>query len=258
MHIISPRRLVWLAPLLALVFAAPAPAQVTIESLRKENQELKSELAKLRAQLRTAETRTKSLEQQNLRLRDELLSNGITPPSMRTSDGDAGDVPAEPGASFDSMFNAVVSAWNEEFGDVPLETRRDEDRYLRELRPWTSRLKRELRSNVQWTVVIESVEEIDRSTSDVRMLVIDPENGEPIGRAGWVRMNPRFANRFASAQPDTRWELIGSLTPEVAINEERFSEGIGGEWPLFIGPFAEFDIELNIRSLKEAEEAETP
>ncbi|MEM8835614.1 MAG: hypothetical protein AAGD00_07325 [Planctomycetota bacterium] len=252
------RRLAWLVPLIAFAVSAPSPGQVSIESLRQENQELKRELTKLRAQLRTAESRTKSLEQQNMRLRDELLSNGITPPSMRTSGGDAGDVPEEPGASFDSMFNAVVAAWNEEFADVPLETRRDEDRYLRELRPWTSRLQRDLRSNVQWTVAIESVEEIDRTTSDVRMLVLDPETGEPIGRAGWVRMNKRFADRFASAAPDVRWDLVGTLTPEVAINEDRFSEGIGGQWPLFVGPFAEFDIELNIRSLKEAEGDESP
>jgi hypothetical protein len=92
----------------------------------------------------------------------------------------------------------------------------------------------------------------DGTVGAYEMTALDTD-GQPLGRPS-IETLPALLARRVNAQPDETWVVTGTLIAEPIYSERRFDQGTFNH-PPFVGPYIEFDYELQMRGLKLAEDA---
>lgn len=246
----------------ALVATTGAGAQ-SDSDLRLENQRLRTRVGDLERELEAARHRIDELEQALEALR-QLAP--VTPPQPAT--GPDAPPPEEvvtvdesvPNASPRALLAALAASYEEAVGDMDLGEPggRQRTAYLRQVRNWVSRVNRELRSQIDWHVLLLLPDRQDADPTLVRVQAVDPETGVRLGDPVPIVVPPAVRRRLA--QYDQRGQLdvmvlYGVLNPNVIFNQDRTAEGPFNS-PRFIGPFAEVDPVIQVHGIKPAEKAE--
>ncbi len=234
--------------------------------LRRENQRLQAENDELTKELDAARQRIAELERETARLRRQLrsLRGGETAPDapedeeelLRPVSVDESD----PAASPNSLLTVLMDSYDAALADLEVGAPQSPERaqYLRTLREWRDQVQRDhRRTAIEWHVrVLESMPS-GRGLA-LRVIVIDPVNGAQLGSPFSLLLPRNMARRYEllSAHMDEDVFLVrGMMAPNININETRTAPGPFNN-PPFIGPFAEFNFDIEVRSIARPNDAE--
>lgn len=197
----------------------------------------------LEEQLRQSDNRSSSLARENESLRQQLIQFQTGKPDDTTSANDAA-LP-DPLASPIALFDALVKDYNEKLGRMPRDSKPELAAYHAAVREWTRAASDNFRGPVEWEVQVEKVDSGVKGNA-ITFYVLDP-TGKPIRKSFTKPISARLANEVP--RNNGTMTLKGTVTARPNHDSGRAEEG-NPESPLFIGPFAEFDFDLEVASLK--------
>ncbi len=220
--------------------------------LREENQRLQTEVNDLQRELEAAEKLIARLQEELKGLRTLAPAGPTTLPAPPVSIDES-----IPSASPRALLRAMKESYREatldlEMGDPRTAPgRRQQAAYVRAVETWAKRIRRELKTAVEWTVQIVPMTHQTREPGELLVWALDPVTGTRLGDSFMVRLNK--ATRHKLGQLAERAELDelvlrGVLLPQVTINLDRHEVGPFDN-PPFIGPYAEFGLIVESSSL---------
>lgn len=217
-----------------------APQPAAPDAIRAENVSLRAEVQRLRSALDEALRRLAAAEAALARL-------GV-PLGTTTEDADPAtvDAPADPLASPASLLVELRRRYERDLAGGPTEAAARRAAVA----AWCKSIRAEMKGRRDWLVTIAPVEQPGGSPSrpEAMVRVYDEALLRPIGEAVRVRIPARHAAQVRS-RPDQRlWTLTAAIAAAPRFEERRETEGIFN-YPPFIGPFAEFEFELEWVSL---------
>jgi len=239
----------------ALVALAPGAWAQGPANLAQENEELKQRVETLEKQLEQARERIAALNEEMARLREQLAEGGgaRARPGSPAGGASSGEVPSDPMASPESLFETLRESYVSNFGGEPYDTRADQNRLRRMVSSWVRDMQREHRGNIKWHVRILDASQADERGGPVRFQVVDPATGADIGEPTEALFPARMARRIDSATPDEVWVMEGRTSARPMVNRTRIEEDDDPQsGARYIGPFAEFAYELAIESIEPA------
>jgi len=263
--------------------ASAQPAQSPSE-LRRENVRLREQVRTLEAQLEASRSRiarlgelVASLEARVAELRAAAAAESDqreTEPGDGSIDLETGQESQEPAdppvdgaaeteqrgaddpfASPGAMQRSLQREYQAAVGDLPRETEDQVDRYLREVRQWVRRVNLTRRKAVEWRVELLDVEVLSPTEARCRFRVAgeDESDAEPFDAPFPLELSGRHAGRVIEHSDHRLWTLDGLFAATPHMNEDRVEPGVFNTPPL-IGPYAEFDFEFRVRSLRPVDE----
>lgn len=245
----TPRTLARLAIILIASLAAtgaPALAQEKpCEQRIKEAEE----------QLRQMENRLKDLARENDRLRKEntdLKAGGGGSGGGKDSKPKQDAGPAQPLASPDALFQALVKNFEEKVASLPRETKPEQVKFAGAAKKWAADATREFRGPVEWLIQVVKVDGgpgASARPADVTFQVLDL-TGKPVGEPVTQPIPGRFIKELSEDAGKKTYKLSGTFGAKPTHNPRRAEKGATDE-PRFIGPFTEFGYDLAVQNIVE-------
>ncbi|MEM0982542.1 MAG: hypothetical protein AAGI17_01185 [Planctomycetota bacterium] len=250
---------------LAVVSGLAAPQAAAQNTMSPA--ELRRELEQERVRAERAEQRVAQLEAELQALRAELaaMRQGGTPQRVRPagvapSGGSSGQapVPGDPLASPSSLFFAMQLSYEQatSFDGRPEPSERD---VLNAVRDWTRDARRELSGLSEWLVQLRAAEMTEGTNlpafAEASMTVLDRRSLRPIGSPIRVQVPGRFRSRVSEAGEHAYFLLDARVQAAPVFNANREEAGIFN-FPLLIGPYAEFGFDLDWQRLRPIDEDE--
>jgi hypothetical protein len=244
-------RIVLAAVLIGLL--APVAGAQSQSELRRENQRLQTEAADLQRELDAARQRIADLEAEVARLAGAVRTGRptippVTPPKVTVDESKADASPR-------ALFNAVVRSYESQTANLDLGTDENDSKrivYMRDINRWASRLNRELKTKIDWHVLIIGRAVPVRRGYVVRLQAVDPVTGTELGDSFDALLSHVMASRLHDREErfglEETMRLRGTLLPRIHINPQRDEEGPFNN-PPFIGAFAEFAFAVEAKSL---------
>ncbi|UCD75082.1 MAG: hypothetical protein JSV91_15010 [Phycisphaerales bacterium] len=248
----------FLAAGLTILGSAAYPANAQSDNdLRRENQSLRTRVRDLEAELRAAREQIEALQKEIGRLEGllEAAGSGRRVPLQPPPEPEKVTVDESvPEASPRALFTALTNDYQEKLGDLergdPGSTTRAN--YFRALERWQNAATAKFRAPIEWHVRVK-----DRAVPTARggfiisLVAVDPVTDVELGQSFEVLLARNIARRLADVEDRGGLEVLllkGILMPAVWINPNRESPGTFDN-PRLIGPFAEFDFRVEVRSL---------
>ncbi len=266
----SPLRSILLALGVVLALALPAWAQddQSLQTLRRENDDLRQRIAQLEAQLAEAKRSAAECEQQNAALTERVkaLEAAATPAPDAPAPPDESPAakprtaelpPDDPFVAPEALVRELQARYAAAFGAIPMDTQAQRDRASRDVRRWVRDVQRELRGDVEWLVRIErpNVDERGRDRWDI--VVIDPSSGLPYDTQPVPIADPRFVRAINEDKTQKYWRVVGSVRAEPVFNESRWEAGLFDR-PRFIGVMVDFGMSPSFRVIEPAQDPTQP
>ena len=268
------RRALGVITLATMLATAHHPVAAQSEGdARRETEQLRARVELLQGSLDAAQERIAELEAQLENMRQLLATTrrgAAGPAKSPPTDPPAGPPTAPattapatsidesiPNASPRALLDALKDSYREATEDLIIGEAGDRQRivYLRGLDRWASRVNRELKSQIQWHVRIMR----PRPGSQQRRLelqAVDPKTDRHLGDPFQVVASINLLRRLRVFAERDQLEVLvlrGVVRPHVTINLGRQQKGAFDK-PRFIGPFAEFQMTVDVSSLTQATE----
>lgn len=198
----------------------------------------------LEEQLRQSESRQSDLARENASLREQLSE-------LRNLGGGANDatsdavVPPDPLSSPAALFDALAEDYRAKIGSLPRGSKPELAAYHAAVKEWTRDAAKDFRGPVEWEVRIEKIDSGVKGNA-ITFYVLDP-TGKPVGNS-FTKPIPARIGRDAPPALGMM-TLKGTVSANPQHNSSR-AEKSESDSPRLIGPFAEFDFEIDITSLK--------
>ena len=227
-----------------------AENQRLVEELRAERAHvaaLEGELAVLRNERRGLLARVRDAEQVLSALRLELETTD--PHSEAVGLAQRAATPADALSSPASLLRELRSRYFETMRDVPDATLAERDEYKQQVALWCRLTNRELRGRRTWLVELNDLIPLRGGRAVGRLRVIDEASGLPIAEAVDVEVPRLFIDRIENDPRYDRWLLTAVVIAAPRYNDERATRGVF-EYPPFVGPYVDFDFELDWISLR--------
>lgn len=255
---------------IALCAAAPvasAQAQQSDNDLRAENQALKTRVRDLELELAAARARADDLDKRLAEMEAKLKAAAAAAPPGSAGAVGTGQVPPPqpPSTTVDeNVMNAsppaLLKAMQADYAQVlgaagPYSTPKERTVYFRALEKWVAGANRRFRVPIDWLVRTEAVGSIGDRSAVLRVVAIDPGNGNDLGDPFDVTVPIAMFHRAESAGLAAKGRQIvlrGTLNPSVVLNEKRAAVGAFDK-PKFIGPFAELGFGVEASSVTSGE-----
>lgn len=206
---------------------------------------LEAELADLRNERRGLEARVREAELVLSSLRRELAGPG----ERRVEPRPTAPVPEDPLSSPASLLRELRAQYYERMRSVPDGTGAERAAYREEVALWCRLTERSLRGKRTWLVELDDLVPLARDRAVARLTVIDEQTGLPIGDPVDVAVPAKFADRVQREPRYDRWLLTAIVIATPGYNESRLTRGVF-EYPPFVGPYVDFDFELDWISLR--------
>jgi hypothetical protein len=250
--------------LFAATWLAPAALGQSSRDLRDENQRLTTQVDDLQKELTAAKQRISDLERQIDELR-RAAAAGKGP----TSSGRTPPPPPEPKVTIDesnpmasprALFNAVVQSHGDAMRDMPIgrEGRSERDLYLRKLQEWRGAALRTFNGQINWTVRLVRPNRDLVDGRRVELIAVDPVTDAQLGDPFFVTLDrtqlerlQKLHDRRLNEDDDHLGVLMlrGVADPQIDIDPARLEPRKFTNVHAFIGPFAEYMLRVNPRSL---------
>jgi hypothetical protein len=257
-----PTRILLAMVLIGLI--APTAVAQSQSELRRENQRLRTEAADLQRELDAARKRIADLEAEVARLASAVKTGRSALPPVAAPPVTVDE--SKPDASPRALFNAIVRGYEEETKDLDIgdvENSSERIVFMRTINRWAARTNRELKSKIDWHVLIIGRAVPVRRGYVIRLQAVDPVTGTELGDPFDALISHVMASRLHDREQRHGLEevmrLRGTLLPRVHVNQLRVEEGPFNN-PPFLGPYAEFDfaVEANSLSVPKQENSTTP
>jgi hypothetical protein len=230
------------AAMMAASPAAVARPQDAQETLRAENQRLRSALEAARARIAELERRLAAA------LAPSGTGGATPPPEVPTTVDES-----VPDASPRALRRALEAGYEERTKDLEIGSARDAKRrvYLQEVRRWAAQVNQRFRSSIDWHVRVSEIEATSRGFLMLAQAV-DPVTHAELGDP-FELLVPRAkawsVERLARTRDLDVLQLRGAVIPMVSVNTDRQTAGPFDNPPL-LGPFAEFRFRIEPSALK--------
>ncbi len=243
-------RLATLSIVAASFFLCLTPAVAQDDSpaaLRKQIDQLTEQIAELEAALARTTDRIELLTDENRRLRDALKNNkdsaGDPDDSTETEETPtSAEAPADPFASPDSLRIALEKSWNAEFEGVDVSNDNESRQYLRDVRRWAGKAKRDYRGPFTWRANVVSARADGRST--IAMIQVLDDRDMPIGEPAEIEATGSAARTVLQAASDAVLELTGNQSVDIDIDARL---GASADQ---LGPYLEHTINYTVTSAR--------
>ncbi|MEL7483277.1 MAG: hypothetical protein AAFN41_02880 [Planctomycetota bacterium] len=247
----------------AVSIAAAAGAQQTVSprELLAENERLTEEIRAARALIERLESELSIMRNERrgllARVRDaEQVLSALRLELEASETGSAGTglaqrapAPADALASPASLLRELRNRYFETMRGVPDATAAERAEYKQQVALWCRLTNRELRGRRTWLVELDDLIPLRGGRAVGRLSVIDEESGLPIAEAVDVEVPRLFIDRVENDPRYDRWLLTAVVIAAPRYNAERATRGVF-EYPPFIGPYVDFDFELDWISLR--------
>lgn len=248
--------------LLAIVMTTLAPASISHaqspQELKAENERLKQRVDELERELEKARRNIELLSDEIKRLR----SRGT--PSRETTDKtddstektektkEKVEIADDPFASPRAYIHHLRESYKEEFAGRDFDPDNPADKELRivDLRGWISNQRREFRGPIDWIVRLDTSDGPGVTDREALFRFVHEPTGQTLGEPFAVRMRRADLRRLAQADQDTVYRIRALLSPTIRTNYDRARDTDPGEG-LFLGPFAEMEMDFRVDSLRE-------
>ena len=242
-------------------------AEREVARLTREKEELEQRVAELESRVAELVEEVSALEEaagprrvQPSRV-TEPNPGGASGGGQATGDGQPGQggssgrVPTNPLGSPSSLFFAMQLSYEdaiEEATDAGETLSAREQQRVAER--WVRRVRGDIRGTAEWLVRLSPAptpSDPSGETGRTAMLrVIDPSNMGTIGSPIRVVVPRRYRDEARETDADQLWDLRVRLSASPVYNPERERAG-PFNFPLLIGPYAEFGFDLDWQSLRE-------
>lgn len=212
---------------------------------RERIEQLAAELADLRNERRGLESRVRDAELVLSSLRRELAG----PESPEAESEPRAPLPADALASPASLLRELRALYYENMRQVPDASPAERAEYKERVALWCRLTKRELRGKRTWLIELDDLVPLGRDRAVARLTVIDEQTGLRVGDPVDVAVPARFASRVQDDPRYDRWLLTAIVIASPSYNESRVTRGVF-EYPPFVGPYVDFDFELDWVSLR--------
>ena len=216
-------------PILALLlcFTPTAPAQDDSPAvLRREIDRMAERISELEARLERSQTRIDDLLAENRRLRADLKdgAKGGGGGSDSESDEDTGadevggasELPLDPFACADSMRASLERSWDAAFAGVDVTDDQQSRRYLREVRSWAGKARRDHRGDFEWRVrVLAARHEGRRTVATVQAIDAD---GNELGGPVEIEATGSAARTVLQSAPDAELVISGNASVDIDVD----------------------------------------
>ncbi len=245
---------------LAGVRAAGQPT-ISPRELKAENERLVQEMREARALIERLQGELSLLQNERrgllARVRDaEQVLNALRLELEAGESGGAGTglavrapAPQDALASPASLLRELRNRYFETMRDVPDTTTAESAEYKQQVALWCRLTERELRGRRTWLVELDDLIPLRGGRAVARLSVIDEASGLPIAEAVDVEVPRRFIDRVENDPRYERWLLTTVVIAAPRYNADRATRGVF-EYPPFVGPYADFDFELDWISLR--------
>lgn len=252
-----------LTGLLTAVLAAPAFSQAA-EELRQENELLRDENEQLRQQVRDLQK-----ELDDARAKVARLERMVERMQGQTADRDPLEEPevtideSKPSASPRALLRAIVESHDAAMGDMEMDRPNSRQRvaYMRALERWVAAAEREFKIPIEWHVEIVGELLLNRDGSArATVVAVDPETDAQLGSPFDVMLEPIMVRRIVPVRDRgdlDKLKMNGVVVPHLRINLERPNRG-PFDSPKFIGPYVEYAMDVQVRSIVPVEKPKTP
>ena len=242
-----------LAILFGLFLHAPAFSQDAVREenaiLQRENEQLRRQVQELQDELAEANERIARLERMIERLQ------GTPSASDEAAQQDEVTIDeSKPNASPRAHFNAVVASHDKAMGDMEMSRPNSRQRtaYLRALDKWVAAANREFKLPIEWHVRFVDDMLINRDGSaKVTVVAVDPKTDAQLGDPFDVVLDDTIVRRILPVQERgdlDKMKLDALLVPTITLNLNRPERG-AFDRPRFVGPYAEYVMDVLVRSL---------
>jgi len=233
-----------LLPMFAVLFCFAPLAVGQDESpaaLRREIDRLTEEISALEARLERSQDRIDTLTAENSRLRAALSGENASDgggDGDESGDEDTGvaELPEDPHACPDSMRAALERSWDEEFAGVDVSDDQQSRRYLRDVRSWAGKTRRDMRGKFDWRVTVLAAREQGRSRTVATLQVLDAQ-GRELGEPAEVEVRGSAARTILQAAQGAVFLVEGNVDVDIDVDAR---EGAAGD---DIGPYLRTTIE---------------
>ena len=229
---------------------APDPSRA---NLQRENDQLRERVAQLEARIKKLERENEAMKLELERLR--AAAPGTTappgapgPPGTVPTTGDVVPLASQaPLACPDALLAALQASYAKQFADRTVEDA-TKSQYIQDVRKWARAAEREFKGPVEWVIRIDK-ENLPASPEEpIPFWVIDVQSGKLLHpKVVKATLTRSAASRILENASITVWDVKGSLEAMPITNADRLEQGML-DFPLFIGPFAEFKYELTLRT----------
>ncbi|MEO1584843.1 MAG: hypothetical protein AAFR96_09770 [Planctomycetota bacterium] len=224
------------------------------ERLVDENREarelielLQGELTLLRNERRGLLARVGNAEQVLRALRREL--EAATGEPISEVDRQIAQTPDDALASPASLLRELRSLYFESLPPGTDGSPAQLDEYKQRVQLWCRLTNRELRGKRTWLVELADLIPLRGGRAVARLTVIDEASGLPIAEAVDVEIPRQFIDRVENDPRYERWLLTSIVIASPRYNDGRATRGVF-EYPPFVGPYVDFDFELDWISLR--------
>lgn len=253
------------ALMLALAVTGTARGQSDAE-LRRQNEQLASQVRELESQLQQSQSENEKLKQRIDQLERQIATirrsgggRSTTPPPAEPERVTIDE--SVPSASPRALHKAIQDSYLEAMKDMetgrPGDTKRRA--YMKKLEGWKASLERQLRGPIVWHVRVvdarmQNVDPDRQRERIVTFVAVDPETDVRLGEQFDVQLSKTLTDRLANYEARSKdgdigvLVMRGTLSPHIRINQERLERG-SFDNPPFIGPFAEFQFAVDVKSL---------
>lgn len=244
----------WKQVLFSVIVAAfltgPALAQNAPDDLRRENETLRRQVRDLQKELDDAKAQIARLE----RMLDRMKGESSATSSDQSNEPEVTIDESKPDASPRALFNAIVASHDEAMNDVDMDRPNSRQRtaYMRALERWVNAAQREFKLPVEWHVKMVGDLLVNRDGSaKATVVAVDPKTDAQLGDPFDIMIDSIIVRRIGPVYERgdlDKMKLGGVVVPHIRVNLERPDRG-AFDSPRFIGPFAEYAMEVQVRSL---------
>lgn len=220
---------------------------VEVREARALIERLEGELSVLRNERRGLLARVRDAEQVLSALRLEM--EAADPNGSATLVAERAPAPADALASPASLMRELRNRYFETMRDVADATPAERAEYKQQVALWCRLTNRELRGRRTWLVELEDLIPLRGGRAVGRLRVIDEASGLPIAEAVDVEVPRVFIDRVENDPRYDRWLLTAIVIAAPRYNEARATRGVF-EYPPFVGPYVDFDFELDWIALR--------
>ncbi len=247
-----------LTALAVLSMTGPAWAQ-SDRDLRQENQRLQTQTREMQRELDAARDRIAELKRE-IRVLVRSLGQSARSTADPAVQPDAERVTIDeslPNSSPRALLIAVSDSYVDATSDLEIgdfnSTAGERARrgYVRAVQTWANRIRREMKSPVEWHIRILPRAEQTDERAGIRVRAVDPETGVELGEPFIVTINKTLRRKLTQLDqrgPIEALVLKGVLIPDATVNPDRKEPGPFNN-PRLIGPFAEFEFTVEASSL---------
>ncbi len=226
-----------LVALLAAVLTVPTASgqseTAELDRLRADNAALRERVAELEAALFDVRSTLSEL------LRSITLGQTSRVPQRAIASGSS-----DPTSSPDALLAMLRDRYERE---LPADGRTPQA-----VRPWCEQHNAKSLGRVTWLIKPMADSPAARSPVHTWVRVYDELTGRPMGSPTEIPLPARLV-RTISTDPNRPWLLEAELAPSIVFNIDRPTPGVF-DYPVLIGPYAEFGLTLQRAELRPASE----